>query len=127
MNLFTRFLKQWNRDKELDLLLEHCDALESLIIRVYKQGAASAADEAEYHALRAWLLANYLQWEKELQPYWRRTQVAGATAEKDPFRRLIAPEAAADFVGDWEAMQNLPAAREALNRLVLHKHSEDSS
>ncbi|HSM55952.1 MAG TPA: hypothetical protein VK879_07330 [Candidatus Sulfomarinibacteraceae bacterium] len=127
MNLFTRFLKQWNRDKDLDLLVDHCDALEALIIRVYKQGEASAADEAEYHALRAWLLANYGQWEKALQSLWRETQVAGAPADKDPFRRLIESETAADFVGDWEAMQNLPAAREALNRLVLRQQNEETS
>lgn len=124
MNLFTRFLKQWSQDKDLDLLVDHCDALEALVVRVYKQGEASAADEAEYHALRAWLLANYPQWEKELQPLWRQARVAGAPAEKDPFRRLIESETAADFVGDWEAMQYLPAAREALNRLVLHKQTE---
>ncbi|MFW5940310.1 MAG: hypothetical protein ACOC8X_08615 [Chloroflexota bacterium] len=127
MNLFTHFLKQWNRDKDLELLVDHCDALEALIIRVYKQGEASAADEAEYHALRSWLLNNYGQWEKQLQPLWREAKVAGAPAQQDPFRRLIEAESAADFVDDWKAMQNLPAAREALNRLVLRQQNEETS
>lgn len=124
MNLFTHFLKQWNRNKDLDLLVDHCDALEALIIRVYKQGEATAADEAEYHALRSWLQNNYGQWEKQLQPLWREATVAGAPAQQDPFRRLIEAESAADFVDDWQAMQNLPAAREALNRLVLRQQNE---
>jgi hypothetical protein len=38
--------------------------------------------------------------------------------EQDPFLRLLAAEQASDFVGDWEAMQYLPAAREALNLYI---------
>lgn len=121
MNLFTRFLRQWNKDKDLERLIEHCDALEALVIRVYKGGEAKAADEAEYHALRSWLRANYPEWQDELQPLWRKAKVAGVAATKDPFLRLIEAESASEFVGDWEAMQNLPAAREALNSLVLSK------
>jgi hypothetical protein len=121
MNPFTRFLRQWNKDKDLDQLIEHCDALEALVIRVYKGGEATAADEAEYHALRRWLLANYPDWQAELQPLWRRAKVAGAAATRDPFLRLIEAESASEFVGDWEAMQHLPAVREALNSLVLSK------
>ena len=119
MNLFTHFLRQWLHEPELEQLVEHWDALEALVIRVYKGGEATAADEAEYQALRSWMQANYLAWQEQLQPHWRRARVGGELATNDPFLRLSAPNSAAAFVGDWEAMQHLPAAREALNALVL--------
>ena len=124
MNLFTRFLRQWLRDPDLQQLLEHWDALEALVIRVYKGGAASAADEAEYQALRGWMQANYPAWRERLRVYWRQAQVGGKPATTDPFLRLTEPPTAASFVGDWQAMQHLPAAREALNQLVLHLSDE---
>lgn len=119
MNLFTRFLRQWASDPELEKLVEHCDALEALVIRVYKGEEATTADEAEYQALRKWLRGNYATWQSRLQPHWRRALVAGRPAATDPFLRLTRPATAAQFVGDWEAMQHLPAMREALNELVL--------
>ena len=126
MNPFTRFLRQWLRnDRDLGLLIEHWDALEALIIRVYRQGEATPADEAEYQALRRWMEANYGAWAGPLRPLWQETEVAGAPAEQDPFLRLIAARAAADYVGDWNSLQHLPAAREALNRLILSRSGED--
>ncbi|MDX1664717.1 MAG: hypothetical protein R3272_13065 [Candidatus Promineifilaceae bacterium] len=126
MNPFTRFLRQWlGDDDDVDALVGHWDALEALIIRVYKQGEATPADEAEYQALRRWMQANYGTWAGELRPLWQETEVAGAPAEHDPFLRLTTPRAAADYVGDWNAMQHLPAAREALNRLVLSRSGQE--
>lgn len=124
MNLFTRFLRQWSRDPDLETLVEQCDALEALIIRVYKGGQATAADEAEYQALRGWMEANYPSWQPLLLPLWQEATVAGKPAATDPFLRLTAANSAQAFVGDWEAMQHLPAAREALNRLVLQLGEE---
>lgn len=119
MNLFTRFLRQWNHDPDLERLVEHWDALEALVIRVYRRGEATAADEAEYRAIRAWMQHHYTAWEKVLESHWRHARVAGQGAQEDPFRRLMAPEAAAGFVRNWAAMQHLPAARESLNQLLL--------
>jgi hypothetical protein len=50
---------------------------------------------------------------------WRQTSRGGKPCEDDPFAFLLTPESAAGFVGSWAHMQALPAAREALNRLVL--------
>ena len=126
MNPFTRFLRQWNQgDAELDQLVEHCDALESLIIRVYKAGEATAGDEAQYQAIRRWMRDNYPFWQDALRPLWQQAQVAGRPAVQDPFLRLTAPESASAFAGDWEAMQVLPAAREALNRLLIQESNEE--
>ena len=127
MNPFTRFLRQWNRDKGLDELIEHCDALEALVIRVYRQGEATAADEAEYQALRRWMQARYASWQKALRPHWQATKVAGETALHDPFEAIFKPEHASSFAGDWAVMQQLSAAREALNRLVLERTTDNGT
>lgn len=121
MNPFTRFLSRGLRDEALAAFIERWDALEGLVIRVYRGQAAEAEDEAEYRALRGWLERQYPRWQAALRPYWRQAQVAGKAAERDPFSRLLEARTAADFVGDWEAMQHLPAAREALNQLVLNQ------
>jgi len=126
MNPFTRFLRQWTRDDAgLDQLVEHCDALESLVIRVYKEGEATAEDEARYQKIRRWMRDNYASWQEALRPFWQQAQVAGRPAAEDPFLRLTDPESASAFVGEWEAMQFLPAAREALNRFVIQQSNED--
>lgn len=126
MNPFTRFLRQWIRDDAgLDQLIEHGDALEALVIRVYKAGEATAADEAQYQTIRRWMQDNYATWQEALRPFWQEAEVAGRPAREDPFLRLTAPDHAAAFADNWEAMQRLPAAREALNRLVIQQSNED--
>jgi hypothetical protein len=121
MNPFSRFLRQWSEDENVHRLLEHCDALEALVIRVYKRGEATAADEAEYQAVRRWLRANYGKWEARLSPHWRTAQVAGREVRVDPLLELLEHESAASFIGDWEAMQRLPALRQALNQMLLEE------
>jgi hypothetical protein len=122
MNLFTGFLSgALGEEDELLPFIERWDALERLVIRVYKGQSATAADEAEYGQLRRWLLDAYPRFRAELEPLWREAKVAGELAAADPFARLMQAGAAADFAGDWPAMQNLPAAREALNRLILQQ------
>jgi hypothetical protein len=39
--------------------------------------------------------------------------------QADPFLAILAAKDASDFAGDWGALQTLPAAREALNKLLL--------
>ena len=119
MNLFTKHLSQRKRNKQLAQLIAHWDQLELLIITVFKSQQATAEDERIYAETRQWLLQNYQNWETELGAFWPATLVGGAPAPEDPFRRLFQHQQAADFVGDWVAMQNLAAAREALNRLVI--------
>ena len=126
MNPFSRFLRQWNPDENVHRLLEHCDALEALIVRVYRQGHATGADEAEYQAIRRWMKANYNKWQKGLRPYWRNNLVGGRPIRTDPFLELLRHESATSFVDDWEAMRTLPAVREALNQMLLDEGEEGS-
>jgi hypothetical protein len=120
MNPFTRFLVQLlpKEDSSLQAFVHHWDALEALVIRVYRSAMVETADEEEYQELFTWLQENYVHWQDHLQPYWQETKVGGQITAQDPFLRLITVRQAADFVGDWAAMQHLPAAREALNRYI---------
>lgn len=118
MNLFTKYLSRNRKDKSLQTLIENWDQLEILVITVFKSQENSVDDEAVYAQTRAWLLENYPRWESDLEPLWRQTLVGGEPAPEDPFRRIFRAEKSAEFLTDWVALQNLAAAREALNRLL---------
>jgi hypothetical protein len=119
MNPFSRFLRQWSPDEGLDQFVVRWDELEALVIRVYKQSAARPEDEAAYATLRPWIREQYQAFRSVLAPHWRAALVGGQPAKEDPFLHLLRPEKAAAYIDNWPAMQNLPAAREALNRVLL--------
>jgi hypothetical protein len=119
MNPFTQSLLRRLHNHRLKQFVERWDALEALVVRVYKRGAADSSDEAEYGRIRAWLLRTYPGWQPVLEPYWRKTSVAGEPAAEDPFSSLLAVREAVGFAANWRAMQTLPAAREALNEYLV--------
>ena len=118
-NPFTRSIAAALRERRLREFITHWDAVEALVVRVYRGNAANAADEAEYAKVRPQALAGHEHLRAALEPHWRTAKVAGALATEDPFVVMLRHETAAAFLGDWPAMQALPAAREALNKLVL--------
>lgn len=124
MNPFTRFLSQWSKDQPLHEFIRHWDTLEALAIRVYKNGRASAEDEVKHQEARAALQKMYPVLSDKLRPYWQQARVAGHPEHDDPFDFLLSPSQAADFVGNWAALQHLPAAREALNQLLVKEASD---
>jgi hypothetical protein len=126
MNPFTRFLlRRLGRQPEqipdagLQAFVEHWDALEALVIRVFKAKAADEADQAEHGQLRGWLLERYPERQAALAACWPGKRAGGEPLEGDPFAWLLAIERAEGFVMNWRAMQMLPAAREALNEYVM--------
>ena len=120
MNPFTRFLSQWgDQTKKLEQFIAHWDTVEALAIQVYKQGEASDDDEADYAVARHYLEQHYDQWAAGLRPYWQASVVGGTLDHQDPFLFLFERPLAADFVGNWKALQHLPAAREALNQFLV--------
>ncbi len=119
MNPFTQSLARTLADPTLDSFVDKWDALEALVVRVYRGGAAAPADEAEWADLRPALAAAYPVWSPALAPHWPQTRAGGRPVTADPFFRLLAFARASDIVGDWAAMQTLPAAREALNRMLV--------
>jgi hypothetical protein len=118
MNPFTRFLFGQRSDQGLATFIAGWDALEALVIRVFKDKMATVADLAEFSRLQADLGRAYPDWQPYLMPFWQDASVGGAPPTSDPFLDLLETPTAADFVGNWSAMQRLPAAREALNKLI---------
>ena len=76
---------------------------------------ALAEAEPEFAEVRPWLRQQYGFWEEVLRPYWQQTKAAGELTQTDPFQLLLDLEAPFAIIGNWRAMQHLPAAREALN------------
>ncbi len=121
MNPFTHFLSLRSPDRRLRAFIGAWDELEALVIRVYKANRVAAEDDVSYRQVRAGLVERKGHWAEWARPHGQASGGGGAPPAQDPFLRLISAESAAAFVGDWEAMQYLPAAREALNRLVLQQ------
>jgi hypothetical protein len=122
-NPFTRAIAATLRERRLREFITLWDPIEALIVRVYRGAAATPADEREYAALRPRAQKVHAHFRDALAPHWRTAKVAGAPATEDPFAALLRRESAAAFLGDWPAMQALPAAREALNKLILEVQS----
>jgi hypothetical protein len=68
---------------------------------------------------------HYGDWQEVMATYWREARVGGQPAAEDPVLKLLSAKAAADFVGDWGAMQHLPAVREAINRMLLARSEKE--
>ena len=120
MNPFTRFLKQWsNGESELSEFIQHWDELEALSIRVYKASGATPADKETYKSIKAFMDTNYPKFVSKLKPFWQESEVGGQLDHADPFEYLFQYRSADQFVDNWAALQHLPAAREALNGLLV--------
>lgn len=122
-NPYTRHLSRGLKDEELKRFIAYWDRLESLVIAVYKQGSANAEDEAEYEAIRNQLASTYEAVREELEPFLNQVKTGSGEPCPDVFADVLAAVNAAAFVGNWRAMQQLPAAREAVNRYLV-EHSK---
>jgi hypothetical protein len=121
MNPFTQFLRQWSHDDYLDEFVTYWDRLERLTIQIYRRKISTEAAQPEFDIVWPWLRVSYGRWQTELSPYWQQSKAAGQPAQTDPFALLLAKQSPADILGDWAAMQHLPAAREALNQFILNR------
>lgn len=127
MNPYTRHLLSQSTRPDLAALAEAWDAVEALVVRVYRGGSAGPGDETEYRQLQSALRIELTRWRGELAPWWRSATIGGKPAEHDPFDAVLDRPCAAAFVDDWPAMQTLPAARQALNSLILQPPVERGS
>jgi len=125
LNPFTQsLLAQLDAPPEAEFV-RAWDALEQLVIAVFRAKRASPEQEEAHASLRAALTTQYGRWEEALAPYWQRAKVKGhgkqrpQRATEDPFAFLLACETAGDFARSREAFVMLPAAREALNTYLL--------
>lgn len=124
MNPVTAQLIQQIDDRKIIRFVHHWDELEALVIRVYKGARSTPEDEKQYRRLRRVLGRALPRYEDELALYWPQATVGGRPARDDPFRKLTSYEVALHFVGNWPAMQRLPAARQALNEWLLDQINE---
>lgn len=123
MNPFTRFLSQWSKNRSLAEFITYWNQLERLVVLVHREKMALSAAESQFAEVWPWLRQRYDAWQITLRPYWQQTKVAGERTQTDPFRLLLDLDTPVDILGNWRAMQHLPAAREALN-LYLRDQDE---
>jgi hypothetical protein len=118
-NPFTESLIRQIKNDSIVRFVSYWDRLEALVIRVYKGKDASADDEREWSQIRTWLQKEVPGIKDVLHPFWQGATIGGEPAREDPFERLISFGQARDFLGNWAAMQTLPAARQALNQWLV--------
>jgi aromatic ring-cleaving dioxygenase len=118
MNPFTRFLRQWTKDRLLAEFIAYWDRLEKLVVLVHREKMTLAVAESEFAQVWPWLRQNYGGWAEVLRPYWQQTKAADELTQTDPFQLLLDIESPSAILDNWHAMQHLPAAREALNLYV---------
>ncbi len=85
------------------------------MVGVHREKMSLDQAEPEFAEVWPWLRQQYGHWEGALRPYWQQTKAAGAQTQTDPFQLLLDLETPSAILGNWHAMQHLPAAREALN------------
>lgn len=126
MNPVTRALIKQIDDPGLHAFVDAWDALEVLMVEVYNANGADAAQQAEFAGIQQRLAASYPAWQAALEPHWRATTIKGQSLDADPFQALMELEKAEAIAENWVAMQTLPAAREALNNMLVAR-IEDSN
>ena len=117
-NPFTRFLLGRGSRGRLDEFIRQWDIVETLVVSTFRQEGDPGTDALTWQKTRAWLLAEYPEFEATLAPFWKGAKIAGKPAQTDPFLALLTFKELEQFEGNWTAMQILPAAREAINRYL---------
>lgn len=123
MNPFSKYLSQWSADRDFNAFVAQWDRLERLVVAVYRQKIDITAAEAEFESIWPGLRRDYEMWGAALRPLWQSTRAGGKATQVDPFQLLLDLQSPADIIGNWLAMQHLPAAREAINRYLLAQSS----
>jgi len=119
VNPVTRALMQQIKDSGLQAFVDAWDELEVLMVEVYKAGNADRSQQADFAGIQTRLVASYPEWQAALEPHWRAATIKGHPLESDPFQTLMDLEDAGAIVDNWAALQTLPAAREALNNMLV--------
>jgi hypothetical protein len=125
-NLVTAAILKKLDDPGLAALAQAWDELEALVVSVYRNRAATLEDEQEYHRLRRKLSRAYPRYQAALEPFWRRSRIKKEPVRADPFLAILQVEDARQLAADWQIMQTLPAAREALNQFLLSQVEQAS-
>lgn len=119
MNPVTRGLLDQVGDPRLEAFAENWDALEALVVEIYKQKSLSFSQQEEFFRLQESLKPAYTDLQTEIGRFWPLTKIKGELVTEDPFLAIIEKPSAREFVENWPAMKTLPAARESLNQLLM--------
>lgn len=125
MNPVTQSLLKQLNDPGLTAFAAQWDAITELVIEIYKQKSLTVEQQARFFEAQARLQAAYPTLSDELLPYWRTARIKGELVVGDPFLAVISKRSAKEFVENWDAMRTLPAAREALNMLLINRLKND--
>lgn len=121
MNPVTAALLEQVDWPELETWIKSWDRLEALYVETYRSAEVTQTQQRDYRRLRADLRSGYGSWREALKTYWQETRVGGHPLVEDPFVALTAEKKLDPQKTDWAAMQLLPAAREALNALLIDR------
>lgn len=121
MNPVTRRLLDDVDDPELAAFALAWDGLEECLVRIYRMAECPPELAASHAEWRASVEAGLGSWEPALQPHWKATRVNGAPPSESPFLAVVAVRNPDAVIGDRDLMRTLPAAREALNHLLLER------
>ena len=115
MNPVTRRLLEDIDDPDLADFALAWDAYEECAVGIFRAGAALPDEARRFEALRLAAAQGLDPWEVPLEPHWKTLD---RPPQESPFRTVLAVERP-DVAGNWPMMRALPAAREALNLLLL--------
>jgi hypothetical protein len=119
MNPVTQSLLREITDPKLHDFVKDWDQLDLLVVEIYKQKSLSFEQQEAFFELQERLRISYPAWQTELAHFWPHTRIKGELVTSDPFVALIEKQSAKEFVENWDAMKTLPAAREAINQMLL--------
>lgn len=121
VNPVTRRLLESIADPDLADFALAWDGIEERIVSIYRAGACSDDEAKDFVGCRRALLPGLDRWAAALEPHWKRALIDRAPRPSSPFDRILAITNPQDIIGHWELMRTLPAAREALNGLLLER------
>ncbi|MCL4256927.1 MAG: hypothetical protein KJZ53_00200 [Anaerolineales bacterium] len=119
MNPVTQSLLKQLNDPQLTAFAIDWDAVTELVIEIYQQKSLTVEQQARFFEAQERLQTAYPALAPELEPFWRTARIKGELVVGDPFLAVLSKPSAKEFVENWDAMRTLPAAREALNMLLM--------
>ena len=106
-------------ERQIMTFAANWEILEELVADVYAKGQVDPKDRDLFGSLKLALKRYYRSLAEELQPFWQQVKVAGRALTKDPFAELLDTPGLTTLITNWEVMEQVPAAREALNLILV--------
>lgn len=102
-------------ENQVEMFVANWEMLEELVTEVYSKGQVEPTDRDLFGSLKLALKRYHRYLADELRPFWQQVKIAGRFLKNDPFAELLDTPGLSGFITNWDRMQMVPAAREALN------------